>query len=150
MGKMTFLKGRKGKDAEKEAAAALEDEKGADTKTTATDISQIDPNTFPIPDENMPAMYSSAGSPWGSRPASIFPEGDFRNTSMMELDRIRADVVINGLSQQQSRKLWSTGQPGEGIVLRQSKGTYVCAPPDLEDDEGGLYNSVRLMNVGVC
>lgn len=147
MGKMPFLKGKKGKGPDEEGAAVAEE--GGPDSTKMTDISQIDPNSFPIPEDNMPQIYSTNVSPWGSRPASIFPQGDFRNSSMMDLDRIRADVIINGLSQQQHRKLWSTGQLGEGIILRQSKGIFACAPPDLEEDEGGLFDAIRTMNVGV-
>ncbi|KAI6855143.1 hypothetical protein KC334_g22408, partial [Hortaea werneckii] len=48
-------------------------------------------------------------SPWGSRPASLYPAGDWRNSQMEEINEIKCDVMVNWLYQQQMERLWTAG-----------------------------------------
>lgn len=85
-----------------------------------------------------------------SRPASLFPEGDFRNSPRESMVDIKTDVMASYIQQQQLEKLWSTESPGEGVVLKKEKGSYACCPPDLANDPAGLYDAIVQMNVRVC
>lgn len=103
-----------------------------------------------------PAMEMTNGpvspslrSGFPSRPASLYPEGDFRNSPRESMLDIKTDVMASWLQQQQLEKLWSTESPGEGVVLKKEKGSYSCCPPDLQGDRGGLFDSVVQMNVRV-
>jgi len=40
-------------------------------------------------------------TPWVSRPASIYPMGDFRNSQAESVHEIKCDVMVNWLYQQQ-------------------------------------------------
>lgn len=85
-----------------------------------------------------------------SRPASLYPEGDFRNSPRESMLDIKTDVMASYIQQQQLEKLWSTESPGEGVILKKEKGSYACCPPDLQNDHAGLYDAIVQMNVRVC
>ncbi|KAI9809406.1 MAG: hypothetical protein M1826_003919 [Phylliscum demangeonii] len=51
---------------------------------------------------------------------------------------------------QQCQMTWSSGRPGEGVVLKKGKGEYVCAPLSLARQPDGLFDAVRAMNVKVA
>jgi hypothetical protein len=88
-------------------------------------------------------------SPLTSRPSSIFPEGDFRNAPRESILDIKADVMVNWLHQRQQEKVWTSGTPGEGIVLKKARDNFTCAPENLKI-QSNFFDSVVAMNVKVC
>lgn len=84
-----------------------------------------------------------------SRPSSFFPQGDFRNAPREEILDIKSDVMASWLHQEQMERLWISSMPGEGIVLKRSRGSYTCSPEYLSREIGGLYEQVSAMNVRV-
>jgi hypothetical protein len=77
---------------------------------------------------------------------------------------LKCDVMVNWLHHQQEERRWTRGGPGEGVVLKRSRGAYVCAPEGLaaedEDVDGwagegdawdgrGFLAAVRGLNVRV-
>lgn len=88
-------------------------------------------------------------SPNASRPASLYPEGDFRNQNKQSLLDIKSDVMVNWLHQSQLEKLWAHELPGEGVVLKKGKGDYCAAPEQLLQEEGGFFDMVAHLNVKV-
>lgn len=98
----------------------------------------------------MGPVSPSIRSGFPSRPASLYPEGDFRNSPRESMLDIKTDVMASYIQQQQLEKLWSTESPGEGVILKKEKGSYACCPPDLQHDRGGLFDAVVQMNVRVC
>ncbi len=58
--------------------------------------------------------------------------------------------MVEFVWQQQRRETWSTGRPGEGVVLKKTRGQYVCAPRSLVNEPGGIFEAVRDMNVKVA
>ncbi|KAH7026412.1 glycosyl transferase family group 2-domain-containing protein [Microdochium trichocladiopsis] len=78
----------------------------------------------------------------GSRRAS-FLAGDA--DSQMD---VRADIMCNWLYQQQLEKQYATGMiPGEGVVVKKSRDSYACYPPQLADMPGSLYDMSMALNV---
>lgn len=114
-------------DAEKQAAPA-----------SATDF------TAPITPTMTPGRTSMA-----SRPSSIFPQGDFRNTNRGNVLGVKSAVMVSWLHQQQREKSWAHDIPGEGVVLKMSKDNYTCYPPALRNDDDGFFHQVVAMNVRV-
>jgi hypothetical protein len=84
-----------------------------------------------------------------SRPVSSFPEGDFRNSGLEEIQAIKVDVMVNWLYQQQLENMWTNGGVGEGVVLKKVKDQYVSFPPDLADVRYDLFDAVQKLNVKV-
>jgi hypothetical protein len=85
----------------------------------------------------------------GSRPTSSYPQGDFRNSAYDEILDIKSDVMVNYLHQQQLEKLWTIGNPTEGVVLKKSRANYTCSPEILHKEVGGFFDMVAAMNVRV-
>jgi hypothetical protein len=86
-----------------------------------------------------------------SYPSSLnFPQGDFRNEPASTVKDIKCEVMVNWLHSKQEEKLWTVGEPGEGVVLKKSKGTYVCCPLDLKHEGNRFYEMVAALNVRVC
>ena len=97
----------------------------------------------------MGPVSPSIRSGFPSRPVSLFPDGDFRNSPRESMLDIKTDVMASYIQQQQLERLWSTESPGEGVILKKEKGSYACCPPDLQNDQGGLYDAIVQMNVRV-
>jgi hypothetical protein len=85
-----------------------------------------------------------------SRPTSLYPEGDFRNTPKENILDIKCDVMVSWLHQQQLERLWGNGGPGEGVVLKKSRERYNACPDFLTRERGGLYDQIVALNVKVC
>jgi membrane glycosyltransferase len=92
---------------------------------------------------------SGSGSPWGSRPVSLYPAGDFRNSAANEINEIKCDVMVNWLYQQQMEKLWTAGGVDEGVVLKKNRSAYTCCPADLANEPEGFFNAIETLNVRV-
>jgi hypothetical protein len=102
-------------------------------------------------DPNSAERPSTAGTTRDrSRPTSMYPDGDFRNGPRESVMDIKADVMVSYLHQQQLERMWANGAPGEGVILKKSKGNFTCFPTQLETDPGGLFEAVKAMNIKVC
>lgn len=97
-----------------------------------------------------PAMSPAIGrSPMSSRPSSLYPQGDFRNSPRESILDIKSDVMVSWLHQQQLERLWSSGSFGEGVVLKKTRADYACCPNTLREVDGGIFHQVVSMNVKV-
>jgi hypothetical protein len=63
---------------------------------------------------------------------------------------VKCDVMAQWLHSKQEEKIWTTGDAGEGVLVKKSKGNYAFSPAELLDDGTGLYQAVAAMNVRVC
>lgn len=95
------------------------------------------------------APMSGAATPYGSRPVSVFPEGDFRNNAKEEINDIKCDMMVNHLYSQQMELLWTAGGHDEGALLKKSRGQYACCPSDLESEPNGFFKAIQTLNVRV-
>ncbi|KAF2790841.1 hypothetical protein K505DRAFT_409586 [Melanomma pulvis-pyrius CBS 109.77] len=100
------------------------------------------------PHEDHSSSSSSSGD--GSSAGSIFPHADFRNASPSTIKDIKCEVMVNWLHSKQEERIWTTGEPGEGVVLKKSKGTYVYCPLELQHDNSQFYQMVAALNVRVA
>jgi len=144
-----------------------EDHQDEDAQQTHTVTSASAPQGMPVFDQNSIPSRTSSGlhNAWiphlihddnsssegiGSSEGSLFPDGDFRTGTPGSIKDIKCEVMVNWLHSKQEEKIWTTGEPGEGVVLRKSKGAYVCCPLELQHDESRFYQAVARLNVRVC
>jgi hypothetical protein len=85
-----------------------------------------------------------------SRADSLYPVGDLRSQAPDAMKDIKCEVMVNWLHSKQEEKIWTTGEPGEGVVLKKAKGRYVCCPSELQNDSSSVYQMVAQLNVRVC
>jgi hypothetical protein len=79
----------------------------------------------------------------------MYPAGDFRNSSLPDINDMKAEIMCNYLHQQQMKKMWSNGGHEEGVILRKSREEYTCCPTDLQAQKNGLFDAARKLNVRV-
>ncbi|KAF2005987.1 hypothetical protein P154DRAFT_606305 [Amniculicola lignicola CBS 123094] len=103
-----------------------------------------------------PSQFSTAGPSQleshtkSSRPSSLYPYGDFRNNHPDAINDIKCEVMVNWLHSKQEERIWTTGEPGEGVVLKRSKGRYVCCPYDLQYDCSNFFKMITKLNIRVA
>ncbi|KAK0635786.1 glycosyl transferase family group 2-domain-containing protein [Bombardia bombarda] len=91
---------------------------------------------------------SDAATIRSAKRSSIFPAGDARNNNADTLAEIRNDMMVNYLYEQQLRRQYASGlDPYEGVVLKKSRGSFTCCPPQMAAIPGSLYAMVAQMNV---
>jgi len=103
------------------------------------------------------AIPSMSGTPLAvstnsSRHNSVFYAngGESRNSTADFINDMKCEVIVNQLHQKQQEKLWSLGvDPGEGVVLKKSRGMYTCAPTSLTADGSGFFEAIQALNVKV-
>lgn len=64
-------------------------------------------------------------------------------------DDVKLDMVANFIHTKQEEKLWTTGAPGEGVLLKMARGTYVTCPLTLDEDGSMTYEAINQLNVKV-
>lgn len=62
---------------------------------------------------------------------------------------VKCEVMAQWLHSKQEEKIWTSGEPGEGVLVKKSKGSYAFSPPELFEDGSGLYQAVTALNVRV-
>lgn len=107
-------------------------------------------DTSPTPRSNLSGVYrlsASSSRLTVSRPGNLSVQSDGRSSVFTDL---RADVTVASLYQEQRRNLyvadWNTA---EGVVLKRSRNTYVCQPPQLREYPDGFFDMISLLNVSV-
>ncbi|KAL8947354.1 MAG: hypothetical protein Q9222_006358 [Ikaeria aurantiellina] len=93
-----------------------------------------------------PATRSGYATPKGSRPASLHPSGDFRNSGMEEVNEIKCVVAMNWVYQLQNEYMWNSGSLGEGVIMRKAARQFIACPPELTGVRGGLYDAAAELN----
>jgi hypothetical protein len=80
----------------------------------------------------------------------MYPEGDFHRYSEEYIEGMRGNMMLEQLHNEQSRRLWYTWGPSQGVVLKQGRGKYAACPPQLQAESGGLFDQIEMMNTRVC
>ena len=85
------------------------------------------------------------------RPASpLSARSDaFSTTEITSANAVRNAVMINFLRQRQLKKLWSDTNLEEGVILKRSKGDFICQPDEMSHVPGGFFDQVQKLNVKV-
>lgn len=67
-----------------------------------------------------------------------------------EMSDTRCEIMVSWLHQQQIEKTWFDSRADdEGVVLKRSKGDYVCCPENIADEPDGFRRAVEILNVRV-
>lgn len=114
-------------------------------KLPMSDVSTPRPQFTPR--HSTPGAASPSGS--GSRPNSLYPSGEFRNSQSEDINDIKCDVMVNWLYQQQMERLWTAGGHDEGVVLKKGRGAYTCCPADIVEEPYGFFKAIETLNVRV-
>ena len=137
MGLLSYVRPAKGK------------KKGSES-VTAEEMTEKPMSSPTYPPVGTPGSFTPGnGTPWGSRPASLYPNGDFRNSQMDDINEIKCDVMVNWLYQQQMERLWTAGGHDEGVVIKKSRSAYTCCPADIIEEPYGFFKAVETLNVRV-
>ena len=123
----------------------------ADKKGVSTPISNVEMADSPLPSATPSYPGTGTATPRysGSRPVSLFPNGDFRNSAQEDIMEIKADVMVNWLHQQQMERMWTNGAIGEGVVLKKSRDAYTSCPAELSTYQEDFFDAVCKLNVRV-
>jgi len=78
-----------------------------------------------------------------------YPEGDFRLSAGPNIKEMRGSMMLDQLHNEQTRRMWATWEPGQGVVLNLGGGTYDACPPLLKAESGGLFDQIVTMNIRV-
>ena len=76
--------------------------------------------------------------------------GTLNGGSAVNFLDVKCEVMAQWLHSKQEEKIWTSGEPGEGVLVKKSKGSYAFSPPELIEDGSGLYQAVNALNVRVC
>ncbi|KAL9005472.1 MAG: hypothetical protein Q9188_001750 [Gyalolechia gomerana] len=104
------------------------------------------PSSLQTPSNQTPATRSGYGTPNRSRPGSIHPSGDFRNSGMEEVNEIKCVVAMNWVYQLQNEYMWNGGSLGEGVIMRKAARQFIACPPELTTIRGGLFDAAAQLN----
>lgn len=100
-----------------------------------------------------PSYAAASGSePLSWRSGRLSTSNGSSDTQSLEggvLRNERANIMANWLHSKQEEYIWTTGSPGEGVVLKVAKGQYVCAPTELRNDSSPFFDMVALLNIRV-
>lgn len=96
------------------------------------------PAPLPLQGSTSMAMISS--------PASAQTTSS-NSTSAVSL-HARWNFMADYLRLQQVSRQWSDGAD-QGVVMKRSRGDYICSPPDLALVEEGFMKAVEMLNVQV-
>ena len=84
-----------------------------------------------------------------SRPASLYPEGDFRNADLAGVNAIKCAIASEWLHQQQRKMQIYHGTHEEGVVLKRAPGDYITCPEFLASRPHGFYEAASGLNAKV-
>lgn len=62
---------------------------------------------------------------------------------------VKCEVMAQWLHSKQEEKVWTSGEPGEGVLVKKQKGSYAYCPSELIEDGNGLYEAVAALNIRV-
>ncbi|OTA23999.1 hypothetical protein BTJ68_12745, partial [Hortaea werneckii EXF-2000] len=129
MGLLSYVKPGKASKDKKDATPSHAEPELTEKPATTGDNTPRPPIT---PGQSTPG----SPSPWGSRPASLYPAGDWRNSQQEEINEINR---------------WSdfglAGGHDEGVILKKGRGAYTCCPADIVEEPYGFFKAVETLNV---
>lgn len=112
----------------------------------------IDSSTYPHAESPLPSSSPMLSSSAPFRPTKLrtpLAFTDHHPGAKVELSDLRVDVICNWLHQKQMQRMWSIGEPDEGVMVRKTRNVYSCCPAALADHPHGLYSAVKEMKAKV-
>jgi hypothetical protein len=99
---------------------------------------------WPTDDDN---ATTPASPPLSLRESSsLYPPSTATPSTVQD---VRSEVMASWLNAKQEEKIWTRGNPGEGVILKRSKGRYVTCPVNLQCDGTVFYQMVARLNLRV-
>jgi hypothetical protein len=89
-----------------------------------------------VPDNDSPLYYSS------------FDSGT-RSTASAAVRDIKCEVLASWLHAKAEEKMWTAGNPGEGVFVKKTKGNYAVSPVETITDGTSLHQAIVMLNVRV-
>lgn len=108
---------------------------------------KADPALPPQWTPDAPVWPGSLASARGSTTDVSNPLGGLNGATYLD---VKCEVMAQWLHSKQEEKIWTSGEPGEGVLVKKHKGSYAFSPPTLIEDGSGLYESVTQLNARVC
>ena len=118
--------------------------KRAQQNADSKPVDEIPPSekTPATPTPFLDSATPGSTSQWTSRPVSLAPGEEMSDT--------RCEIMVSWLHQQQIEKTWfEVRADDEGVVLKKSKGEYVCCPEHVAEAPNGFCRAVEALNVRV-
>ncbi len=81
-----------------------------------------------------------------SRPASPYPEGDFRNADFAGVNAVKCAIALEWLHQEQQKLQIYHATPNEGVVLKKALGEFIACPEFLAGRQYGLFEAASGLN----
>ncbi|KAL6705005.1 hypothetical protein ACN47E_007408 [Coniothyrium glycines] len=114
----------------------------ASAQNTSSDTARPSSASRPSTSPGNSSIYSNG------RPLQYpFLHGATSSAGSDTIRDVKCDILANWLHTKQEEKCWSMNNPGEGIMVKKSKGNYACVPQELMNDGTRLYPSIVEMNV---
>lgn len=95
------------------------------------------------------AENSHPGTRSVSRPISLYPDGDFRNTDFTGINVIKCAIASEWLHQQQQKMQIYHATLNEGVVLKRAQGDFISCPEFLTASPLGLHEAASSLNAKV-
>jgi len=122
-------------------------------ESAASQDASIPPDLSAMESTGTSTPTFEAGSNWDPTTISLSSESSsedgLKALQPSVIRDMRADVMVNWLHSKQEESIWTTGAPGEGVILKVTKGQYVCCPSELRNDSSSLFDMVSMLNVRV-
>ena len=143
---------RTGSKGGSEGSQGLSDnsDRGNDGPNTRSSDGRLDP---PSSGDSDHVRHSSTGSPsqrWSSgsqTPSSKL--ADFHHVIPGMTPEVMVAMTANFIHGKQEERLWTSGDKGEGVLLKKTRGTYITCPETLARDGSHIHEAVRSLNVQV-
>lgn len=118
--------------------------KGGDVEMTEKKTGAAAPVEPWIPDA--PKWPGSLASRHGSTTDLSSSLGGLNGATYLD---VKCEVMAQWLHSKQEEKIWTSGEPGEGVLVKKQKGSYAYSPAGLIEDGSGLYEAVNQLNARV-
>ncbi|KAF2439465.1 hypothetical protein P171DRAFT_369811 [Karstenula rhodostoma CBS 690.94] len=89
--------------------------------------------------------FSSSRSTYSTRSPSVLT--DFHNATPGLSAEAKFSMTANFIHSKQEEKMWTTCAPGEGVLLKTSRGSYITCPETLRYDGSMTIEAVSQLNV---
>lgn len=136
-----FRKAKKSQDAKAHTGGVNGEPSSHITSTIEHDGN---PTAFPAP----PHDEHSGPSQDSSVIFSSLDTGSRSDNSDVSRD-IKCELLASYIHAKQEERIWITGEPGEGVLVKKRKGEYAVCPASLISDGTSLYQSISALNVRV-
>ncbi|KAF2029599.1 hypothetical protein EK21DRAFT_101075 [Setomelanomma holmii] len=104
--------------------------------------------THSNPPSGIIAAPNTPASSEGPLPDISFDSAS-RSTESEPVRNVKCDILANWLHSKAEEKIWTTGEPGEGVFVKRCKGSYALCPAGLAQDGTSLHQGIASLNIRI-